>query len=74
MKRNVDRKKQKRRIIYTLFSSVILLGVLLLLAPIIFDMVNLAHRKDMMTKYEQQLPVEDAQLTLIKKYNEMIYH
>ncbi|WP_165002802.1 MULTISPECIES: class C sortase [unclassified Enterococcus] len=74
MKRNMDKKKKKRRLIYTLFSSMILLGVLLLLAPIIFDMIDLAKRNDQVVKYEQQLPVEDPQLKLINKYNEMIDH
>lgn len=74
MTESTSKKKRKRRMIYTLFSSVILLGILLLLAPMIYDMVNLAHRKDMVTKYEKQLPYDDAQFSLIKKYNQMIYH
>lgn len=74
MTESTSKKKRKRRMIYTLFSSVILLGILLLLAPMIYDMVNLAHRKDMVTKYEKQLPYDDAQFSLIKKYNQMIYY
>ncbi|MGX7164043.1 class C sortase [Enterococcus massiliensis] len=73
-KKKVDKKKRKRRMIYTFFSSIILLGVLLLLAPILFDMVDLAHRKEMVSQYEEKVPEKgNATLELVKKYNKMIY-
>lgn len=75
VRKKIEKTQKGRRKVYTIFGSVIFLGVLLLIVPIFYDLVTQNHRKSVVTTYEEKIPEEkNTTLELIKKYNEMIYH